>query len=70
MTTVRALIRKDPKSGRLVAWVPRLLPTVRCESDDFASLNKELERVVRAALEQQEPGSTEFGVRIETASVI
>ena len=70
MTTVRALIRKDPTSGRLVAWVPRLIPAIRCESDDFASLNRELERVVHAALEQQKPGSTQLGVRIETASVI
>jgi hypothetical protein len=54
----------------LVAWVPRLLPAVRCESDDFLSLNEELERIVRAVLEQQQPGSTKTGLRIETASVI
>jgi hypothetical protein len=46
------------------------MPAARCESDDFASLNQELERVVHAVLEQQQPGSTRLGVRIETASVI
>jgi hypothetical protein len=70
MTTVRALIRKDPTSGRFVAWVPRLMPAARCESDDFVSVNQELERVVRAVLEQRQPGSTLLGIRIETASVI
>jgi hypothetical protein len=70
MTTVRALIRKDPATGRFVAWVPRLMPAARCESDDFNSLRAELERTVHRVLEQQEPGSTRLGIRIETASVI
>lgn len=70
MTIVRALIRKDPSTGRLVGWVPHLLPTVRCESDDFVALQEELERAVLLMMEQQEPGSTRGGVRIETASVI
>lgn len=70
MTTVRALIRKDPVSGRLVGWVPRLMPAVQCESDDFIALNRELERIVHAELEQRQPGSTQRGIRIETASVI
>jgi hypothetical protein len=70
MTTVRALIRKDPQSGRLVGWVPRMMPAAHCESDDFQSLNRELERIVHDLLEQQHPGAVEAGIRIETASVI
>ena len=70
MTTIRALIRKDPETGRLVGWVPLLMPAARCESDDFTALREELERTVYRVLEQQRPGSTEHGVRIETASVI
>lgn len=70
MTTVRALIMKDPETGRLVGWVPNLLPGSRCESDDFTTLREELERTVLDLLEQQSPGSTEAGIRLETASVI
>jgi hypothetical protein len=70
MTTVRALIKKDPATGHYVAWVPRLMPAARCESDDFATVNEEIERTVHRLMEQLEPGSTLNGVRIETASVI
>lgn len=70
MTIVRALIRRDPSTGRLVAWVPKLMPAARCESDDLTSLRRELEVVVHRALEQERPGSTVNGIRIETASVI
>jgi len=70
MTTIRALIRKDPDSGRLVGWVPQLLPEGRCESDDYLALTAELERMVHRIMEQREPGSTLAGVVIETASVI
>ena len=70
MTIVRALIRKDPESGRYVAWVPQLMPGARCESDDFLTLREELERTVHRIMEQQVPGSTSGGIRIETASVI
>jgi hypothetical protein len=70
MTIVRALIRKDPETGKLVGWVPLLMPAARCESDDFMALKEELERTVYRVLEQQQPGSTENGIRIETASVI
>jgi hypothetical protein len=70
MTTVRALIRKDPVSGRLVGWVPRMMPAARCESDDFVALTEELERIVRAVMEEQQPGAGARGIRIETASVI
>ena len=70
MTIVRALIRRDPDTGRLVAWVPRLMPESRCEADDFGALREELERTVFRLLEQESPGSTKSGVRIETASVI
>ena len=70
MTIVRALIRRDPDTGRLVAWVPGLLPAGRCESDDFGLLREELERTVFQLLEQESPGSTKNGIRIETASVI
>lgn len=70
MTTIRALIRKDPDTGRLIGWVPLLMPAARCESDDFTTLREELERTVHRVLEQRQPGSTEQGVRIETASVI
>lgn len=70
MTVVRALIRRDPATGRLVAWVPRLMPAARCESNDLPSLREELERTVRRVMEQKQPGSTLNGIRIETASVI
>ena len=70
MTTVRALIRKDPVSGRLVGWVPRLMPAAHCESDDFLALNQELQRLVYSVLEEQQPGATRRGIRIETASII
>jgi hypothetical protein len=70
MTIVRALIRKDPVSGRLVGWVPLMMPAATCESDDFSSLQRDLEHLVHDLLEQQQPGVTRGGVRIETASVI
>jgi hypothetical protein len=46
------------------------MPAARCESDDFMALREELERTIYRVLEQQQPGSTEKGIRIETASVI
>jgi len=70
MRTVRALIRKDPVTGRFIAWVPQLMPAASCESDDFSSLREDLEKTIHRVLEQRQPGSTLRGVRIETASVI
>jgi hypothetical protein len=70
MTIVRALIRRDPETGRFVGWVPSLLPEGRCESDDFALLREELERTIFRLMEQVEPGCTKNGLRIETASVV
>ena len=70
MRIVRALIRKDPDTGRLVGWVPELLPDSRCESDDFVSLREDLERTALRLIEQGSPGATTNGIRLETASVI
>ena len=46
------------------------MPAAHCESDDFQSLNRELERIVHDLLEQAHPGAVADGIRIETASVI